>query len=222
MEGGLRFYLHYNVKPVRVGLLDSLELDLGVASRKSNIFIGSIQLLGQIHLQTLGGCNDYMGATVVLEELGKAEPGRAGTKHENRRSELGSNLLQTVAGARRRLQEGSLDIAEVVDLEDFAGRVGTVFGKTTIHWRSRVRRTDGPWGRKKKKTPHTGHAVSLKVLAEEGLSPATVEALSAELRVVGAHALANREALDILSNRSHNTNGFMPYKWEHMSEEKAV
>ena len=64
--------------------------------------------------------------------------------------------------------------------------------------------------------------MGLKVLAEERLSPTAVEALSTELRVVGAHALANREVLDILSNRSHDTNGFMPYKGKHMSEEKAV
>lgn len=85
-----------------------------------------------------------------------------------------------MARARRRLEQSGVHPREVLDLEDFGGRVGAVLGKAAVH----------------------GDAVGVEVLAEEGLAAAAVEALVAELAVVGRHAIANGEALDVLDEES--------------------
>ena len=61
---------------------------------------------------------------------------RAGTKHQNTRSETGPDLVETVASARGGLDQGRFDIAQVVDLEDLALGVGAVLGETAAESRS--------------------------------------------------------------------------------------
>lgn len=114
-------------------LLESLELLLGIGAGKRYILVGGIERLGQVHLQTFRSSNNHMGTAVVLEKLSQTETSRASTEHENRRAELRGNLFETVASAGSRLEEGGIDIGEVVDLEDLSGGVGAVLGKTTVH-----------------------------------------------------------------------------------------
>jgi hypothetical protein len=66
-------------------------------------------------------------------------------------------------------------------------RVGAVLGKTTVH----------------------GDTVSFKVLAEQLIAATAVEALAAELRVIGHNTLTNLEALDLGTDSSDNTNSLM-------------
>lgn len=58
----------------------------------------------------------------------------------------------------------------------------------------------------------TGNSVSFKVLAQQRLTTTAVEALSAELGIVGADPLANFESLDRLSDGSNDTDGLMAYQ----------
>ena len=72
----------------------------------------------------------------MAEQLRKTQARGTGTEHEHAGSELGGNLLQAVAGARGRLQEGSINVGQVLELEDLPGGVGAVLGETTVHWTS--------------------------------------------------------------------------------------
>ena len=51
--------------------------------------------------------------------------------------------------------------------------------------------------------------MSLEVLAEQSLTTTTVEAFSAELRVIGADTLANDEVLYGRSDSSNDTDGLV-------------
>ena len=50
------------------------------------------------------------------------------------------------------------------------------------------------------------------MLTEQGLASTAVEALAAELRVVGNNTVADVEALDVLAHGGNNTNGFVAYQ----------
>jgi hypothetical protein len=49
------------------------------------------------------------------------------------RTELGSDLLETVAGARSWLEQCGVDPVEVAELEDLGSRVGAVLGEASVH-----------------------------------------------------------------------------------------
>jgi hypothetical protein len=70
-------------------------------------------------------------------------------------------------------------------------RICAVFGKTAVH----------------------GDTMSFKVLAEQFLTTAAIEAFTAELRVVGNDTVSELETLDLGSNSSNDTNSFMAYEW---------
>lgn len=52
----------------------------------------------------------------------------------------------------------------------------------------------------------------LEVLAEQLITAAAVEALAAELRVVGNHTVTDGEALDFGADGGNNTNGLMAWR----------
>jgi len=61
------------------------------------------------------------------------ETSRTRAKHEDVGSQLGSNLLQTVARAGSGLEEGGVDPVQVMDLEHLGSGIGAVFGEAAIH-----------------------------------------------------------------------------------------
>lgn len=201
-------YLNDDVKSVRVVLLDLLKLGRRVGPGELDVNICGIQLLGQLHLQSLRGSNDDMGSTVMAEELGEAETSRSGTEHQNRGTELGSNLLESMSSARGWLKESGIDVGEIVNLKDLSSRVGAVFGKTTVHLGQVSINSDMECV----KGLPTGHSMSLELLAQQELSTAAVEALIAKFGVICTNTLANLEVLDILSNRSNDTNSLVTLK----------
>jgi hypothetical protein len=69
-------------------------------------------------------------------------------------------------------------------------RICAVFGETAIH----------------------GNTMSFKMLAEQFLTTAAVEAFTAELRVVGNDTVSELETFDLGSNSSNDTNSFMTYE----------
>lgn len=54
--------------------------------------------------------------------------------------------------------------------------------------------------------------MSFKVLAEQFLTTAAIEAFTAKLRVVGDDTVSKLETLNLGAYRSNNTNSFMAYK----------
>lgn len=110
-----------NVESVRVLALQLLKLNFGVGTRERNVFVTSTKLLGQIHLQTFGGSDNNVATAVLAQHLGEDKTGGTGTEHEDRGAHFGSNLVQSVCGARSGFQEGGINVAEVLDLEDTAG-----------------------------------------------------------------------------------------------------
>lgn len=69
-------------------------------------------------------------------------------------------------------------------------RVGTVLGESAIH----------------------GDTVCLEMLTEQLLATTAVEALSTKLRVVGDDTIPDLEALDLGTDGSNDTDGFMALK----------
>ncbi len=63
------------------------------------------------------------------KERGTNETGRASAEHEHAGAETGANLVETVARAGSRFDQGGIDITEVVYLEDLALGVGAVLGE---------------------------------------------------------------------------------------------
>jgi len=95
--------------------------------------------------------------------------------------------------AGSRLEQGGINIRQVLDGEHSLSWIGTVLGKATVH----------------------GDTVGLEILTEELLPATAVEAFSAELRVVSNYSIANLEALDIRPNGSNDTDGFVTRdQWE--------
>jgi hypothetical protein len=113
--------LNDNVEAVRVLALQLLKLNLRVGTRERDVFVTSIKLLGQIHLQTFGGSDNNVATAVLAQHLGEDKTGGTGTEHEDRGAHLRSNLVQSVCGTRSGFQEGGINVAEVLDLEDTAG-----------------------------------------------------------------------------------------------------
>lgn len=114
-------------------LLEGLKLSLRVGAGKRNVLVGGIERFGKVHLQTFWSGDNNMGTAVVTEKLGKTETSRTGAEHEDGGAELRGNLFEAVAGAGSGLEEGSINVGEVVDLEDLASGIGAVFGESTIH-----------------------------------------------------------------------------------------
>lgn len=92
-----------------------------------------------------------------------------------------------MSGARGGLEEGGIDIREVLDLEYPASRIRAVLGKATVH----------------------GDTVSLEVFTEQLVSTAAVEAFTTKLRVIGDDPLADFKALDLGANSRNDTNSFV-------------
>lgn len=90
-------------------------------------------------------------------------------------------------GTAGRLQQRGINIGKVLDLEYPASRVCAVFSKATVH----------------------GDAVGLEVFAEQLIAATAVEALAAELGVVGDDAVTDVEALDFGADGGDDTNCFV-------------
>lgn len=169
--------LHDDIEAVRVVLFELGELHLRFAAGELDVVVGGIEALGQVHLETLGRGDGHVAATVMAHELGQHETGRAGAEHKDTGAEAGTDLVEAVASARGGLEEGGVDVGQVAELEDLAGGICAVLGEAAIH----------------------GNTVGLELLTKEKLAAAAVEALVAELAVVGSDTVADLEALDSLS-----------------------
>lgn len=87
----------------------------------------------------------------------------------------------------RRLQQRGIHIRKVLDLEYPASRVRAVFSKATVH----------------------GNTVGFEVFAEQLIAATAVEALAAELGVVGDDAVTDVEALDLGADGGDDTDSFV-------------
>jgi hypothetical protein len=112
-----------------------------------------------------------------------------------------------VGGAGGGLEEGGVDVGEVLDGEDAAGwrisseservnwgvdggrltRISTILGEATVH----------------------SDPMSFKVLAEQQLATTAVEAFTAELGVVCTDSFSNLEAFHVLAHGCDDTDGLM-------------
>lgn len=104
-----------------------------------------------------------------------------------------------MASAGCRLDEGGVNIREVLDLENLVLGVGAVLGEATGQSRAMA----APLlcaGNQMSGSEVGGRGTEPRsyVLAEQGFASAAVEAVAAQLRVVGSNAVPNLEALDVL------------------------
>ncbi len=63
-----------NPLTIRILLLDLLELFLGIAAGEFNVDVSGVELLGEIHLETLRSGDDDVASSVVTEELSEDLP----------------------------------------------------------------------------------------------------------------------------------------------------
>lgn len=105
-----------------------------------------------------------------------------------------------MAGAGRELEQRGVDSAQVLDLEDLGGEIGAVLGEAAVH----------------------GDAISVEVLAQQQLAAAAVEALVAQLAVVGGDTVANLEALDILADGRNDANCLVARYQGELGDELAL
>ena len=117
-----------------------------------------------------------------------------------------------MSSTRSRLKDGCVHIAKLLETEHFTGRVGAIFGKTTVHWMSDSTTLDQP----------TRDAVSTKVFTKEFFSSTAVEAFAAKLRVVCANSLPNGEALDIFADSSNDTDRLVAWNEREFGNELSL
>lgn len=100
----------------RVVLLELGPLGTRVAPVQVNVLVGSLDLPGNIHLDTRVSCDGDVGSTTHLHELGKDKAGRTGTNEENSSAERHLEDVHTVDGTRGGFEKGSLLVGEVLNL----------------------------------------------------------------------------------------------------------
>lgn len=128
--------LDNTVESVRVVLLELGPLLfslLTTSSLEPDVLVGAVELLGNVHLQTVVGSNDDLGSTVELEELSHTETGGTGTQQENLGTSLGLKLVDSVNGTTCGLEQSSLFVGDVGVLENLGLVVGQVLGESTVH-----------------------------------------------------------------------------------------
>jgi hypothetical protein len=132
-----------------------------------------------------------------------------------------------VGGAGRGLDQGGIDIAEVVDLEDLGLRVGAVLGEAA----GQVDAVAGPLGRVSIKPGAEltlgwlgGRAAEqgTYVLTKQALAAAAVEAVTAQFRVVCRDAVAELEVRHFGAHGDHHTDGFMARDERELGDELAL
>lgn len=112
--------LNNNVETIGILGLDLLKHGLRVRSAQCHVLISGIEALGQIDLETLGSSNDDLTAAVLTQHLGEDEASGTGAEHEDRGTHFGGDFVETVGGAGGGLEEGGVDVGEVLDGEDAA------------------------------------------------------------------------------------------------------
>lgn len=128
--------LDNTVESVRVVLLELGPLLfslLTTSSLEPDVLVGAVELLGNVHLQTVVGSNDDLGSAVELEKLSHTETGGTGTQQENLGTSLGLELVDSVNGTTCGLEQSSLFVGDVGVLENLGLVVGQVLGEPTVH-----------------------------------------------------------------------------------------
>jgi hypothetical protein len=106
---------HDDIKAVRVILLQLVPLRLWVLPIKLDVFVPCVNILRDVHLNSLVGSNNYFRCTIQLEELGEDEACGSCAEEEDFDTDLGIQLVEAVDGAGGRLEKGRLLVGEVVD-----------------------------------------------------------------------------------------------------------
>lgn len=85
--------LHNDIKPILVIVFQLLPLRFRVLPIQLNVLVTGVELLGNIHLDALVGCDDHPRCTVQLEELGEDETCGTGTENEDFNSDRRRQLV---------------------------------------------------------------------------------------------------------------------------------
>lgn len=191
-----------DVETVWVILLDLFPLGSGVGSRQRDVKVGGVKALSQVHLRTLRRRNGQLRNTAVssiqigqpsvtrrmsggghcsmfIQELGHHETGRTGTDQEGMGASLGGDLLQAVHGARGGFDEGGIDIADVLDLEETSLGVRALQQRRVSRSSRYEHHDEGDQGYAYvfgETTIETQDTVGLEVLTEKLLAFSAVEA----------------------------------------------
>lgn len=146
-----------DVKPVRVVLPQLLPLRGRVLPVELDVLVGGVQLLRDIHLDTLvRGDGDAVSA-VQLQQLSEDQTGGTGAEQEHINAYWRVELVEAVNGTCRGLEKRGLLVGKVVDLVALALVVDNVLREAAV----------------------LGDAARVEVLAEDRLASPAVEAVVA-------------------------------------------
>jgi len=106
--------LHNNVETVWIVVLEFLPLCLGVLAIKLDVFITSVEISRDVHLDALVSCDHDTGGPILLEKLGKDEAGRTSAQKEDFDANSWVELVEPMNGACSGLDESRLLIGDVV------------------------------------------------------------------------------------------------------------
>ncbi|GAO51126.1 hypothetical protein G7K_5237-t1 [Saitoella complicata NRRL Y-17804] len=188
-----------DVESVGVVFLDLVPLGGSVVAGEGDVDISSIELFRELHLVSGGGGKNDVTSSILLQELGKNETGGSSADHEDGGTEFGRDLLQPVCGARSGLEEGSVDVREVLDLEHFLLRVSAVFRECSVH----------------------GDAVCLEILTKQRLASTAVETALAQLGVIGDDTVSDGELGDLGADGGDGADTFVAGDEGELCEEFA-
>lgn len=104
-----------DIKPIRVVVLQLLPLWPWVLPVQLDILITSIQLLSDVHLNTLVRGDDHARSAVELEQLGKNQAGWAGAEQQNFYADRRREFVETVNSTSGGLKEGRIFIGKVLN-----------------------------------------------------------------------------------------------------------
>lgn len=109
--------LYDHVEPILLFLFQLLPLyfSLGRVALEFDVFVSSVELLGDVHFDSFVRGDDEARGAVELEELREDEPGRARAEEENLDADGGRELVEAVYGAGGGFEERRFFICEVLD-----------------------------------------------------------------------------------------------------------
>ena len=111
--------LYNDIEPILIILLQLRPLRLGVLTVQLDVLVPALELLGEVHLDSLVGGDGDAGGAVEFEELSKDETSWAGAENEDFDTDGWSEFVEAMDGTGGGFEESGFFIGEVVNFVEF-------------------------------------------------------------------------------------------------------
>lgn len=124
-----------NIESIWVVLLKLLPLRARVLPVQLDVLVSRVQLLRNIHLDTLVSSNNHAVSAVELQQLRENKTSRTSAEQKDVNADGRVELVQSVDGASGGFKEGGFLIGEVVDLVALLLVAGVICASVTSTWK---------------------------------------------------------------------------------------